>query len=605
MGLNVPDFFHSDLIDCVDWLLENEFWDGSVDLVSQNELVQQLSLNILRQFSELDSLNEVRLKQLYDFAFLGSCPDKRVFLQRDIDDLTFTSAGIFLEVGLKSKIKKFWEEHKTEIIIAIAATAALAGIVIAKVFKGGDGDELASSSFAGDDDFLGNFQNENKNHLAIVEDVFSQEASHIDEKCDVKNYNGNLSYDFSNVLFSDFLARSAFTSSKFSYSSVFDFPKVPQFWNQQVFLLNQKLQNNHFEKDLYLNRGYAHFELKNFDQSLRDFKTYSSFPAKTSDVFDLSFSLGFASSLPKGIYESGKGVFLFLADLIQNPIQTGMQVSESVMELCKLVKSGQYEHVAEMIAPEVLELVQQWDHITPQKRGELAGFAFGKLGSDFLLPGGLAKSASIGKASISRLVKALQGLQKAEQVLCLESISRFNDIGHVAKIIDESIRTIEKASDLGFSNLEMANLKSAGRLETAVEKVVGKYPLDPILQASYDLHQRAKEFLKPYSGYMTELECKELIHQTGLQTYPRPLGIPDDWRVKLSRKGPGIIYVHPEIDEISVRVMSGKPHSPWEHQQKPYVIYKKNGSFLDKFGNIVIGDSPEAHIPISEFTFNW
>lgn len=38
-------------------------------------------------------------------------------------------------------------------------------------------------------------------------------------------------------------------------------------------------------------------------------------------------------------------------------------------------------------------------------------------------------------------------------------------------------------------------------------------------------------------------------------------------------------------------------------QENPYVIYKKHGQTLDKFGNIVDKKSLEAHIPLDEFLF--
>jgi len=64
-----------------------------------------------------------------------------------------------------------------------------------------------------------------------------------------------------------------------------------------------------------------------------------------------------------------------------------------------------------------------------------------------------------------------------------------------------------------------------------------------------------------------------------------------------------MIYFHPEHTHTSIRVMPGKPHSPWPYQRKPYIVQTKNGKILDKSGNIVARDVPEAHIPIEEFVF--
>ena len=123
------------------------------------------------------------------------------------------------------------------------------------------------------------------------------------------------------------------------------------------------------------------------------------------------------------------------------------------------------------------------------------------------------------------------------------------------------------------------------------------------MQESIKLFDKAQEFLKPYREFMPEVRCRELIHKAGLPTFPRPQGIPKNFRVKVSDKGAGMIYYHPEHTHTSIRVMPGKPHSPWPHQQKPYVIQTKNGRILDKAGNVVSRDAPEAHIALEEFIF--
>jgi hypothetical protein len=95
----------------------------------------------------------------------------------------------------------------------------------------------------------------------------------------------------------------------------------------------------------------------------------------------------------------------------------------------------------------------------------------------------------------------------------------------------------------------------------------------------------------------------EISHYTGVRTFPRPFGIPENFRVKLSDGGAGMLYVHPQHTHTSIRVMPGKPHSPNPSQQKPYVIHMKDGKTLNKFGQVVTNNSPEAHIPLEEFIY--
>ncbi len=103
--------------------------------------------------------------------------------------------------------------------------------------------------------------------------------------------------------------------------------------------------------------------------------------------------------------------------------------------------------------------------------------------------------------------------------------------------------------------------------------------------------------------YLTEAEARTLIHQCDIPTFPRPYGIPENFKIRISDQGGGMIYVHPENNHISVRVMPGKPHSEYPHQRTPYVIYKKHGQTLDKFGKRADPNTPEAHIPLEDFIY--
>jgi RHS repeat-associated protein len=84
----------------------------------------------------------------------------------------------------------------------------------------------------------------------------------------------------------------------------------------------------------------------------------------------------------------------------------------------------------------------------------------------------------------------------------------------------------------------------------------------------------------------------------------KPKGIPQDWICKPSRKGGGVQYINPINPHDRIRVMPGNPHSPNLKQQNPYVKRQVNGQFFDKYGNIVQGDTPDAHISLDEFLFN-
>lgn len=126
----------------------------------------------------------------------------------------------------------------------------------------------------------------------------------------------------------------------------------------------------------------------------------------------------------------------------------------------------------------------------------------------------------------------------------------------------------------------------------------------PSVQESIALHKRARGTLKPYvKKPMPEDQVRMYIHQTGISTFPRPKGIPENYIVRITERGAGMEYVHPTNTHLSVRVMPGKSHSPYPHQQQPYVVQMKDGKAFDKHGNLVPHEALEAHIPINEFVY--
>ena len=106
------------------------------------------------------------------------------------------------------------------------------------------------------------------------------------------------------------------------------------------------------------------------------------------------------------------------------------------------------------------------------------------------------------------------------------------------------------------------------------------------------------------------MQIRQVLKRTGFNPPARPKGIPENFTVKASESGGGIKYrlEVPKRDgtmypKVEVRVMEGNPNSPNPGQQCPYVRHSVNGKFLDKYGNIVHKNKPEAHIPFEEYSF--
>ena len=171
----------------------------------------------------------------------------------------------------------------------------------------------------------------------------------------------------------------------------------------------------------------------------------------------------------------------------------------------------------------------------------------------------------------------------------------------VSEIVEMAKNTANLGEELGFSSNEIAQLHKAGKLETTIGTTYEH--LSPPMRESFERFKKAQDFLEPYKGFMPESQARELIHQAGIRTYPRPQGVPENFRVQISGKGAGMKYVHPQHNHTYVRVMPGKPHSSLAHQQKPYITHIREGKTLDKFGNIVDSKDPAAHILIEEFIY--
>jgi hypothetical protein len=375
-------------------------------------------------------------------------------------------------------------------------------------------------------------------------------------------------------------------------------------YNQAVQDLGKAIETNPTNHIPYLERGIAHFSLGQYDRSLQDYEQFTSQTQmhQPNSLSVSEFSIGVAKGLPKGVYESGEGMFLFMADFVTHPIQTSRQIVDSVSTLVDLVRKDEWGIVAEALSPEVHQLVTMWDTLSSEKRGELAGYAVGKHGADILLPGAIAKVASKSVKSAQELAAVCKNLQIAQETLVLETAAGIGHSAKIAEVIEAGQKTAFLAEELGCTAREMGQLKQTGKLEATIAKKYDHLSLS--MQESIALHKRAQDTLKVYAKKpLPEFKVRELIHETGFPTFPRPKGIPENFLVMISDRGAGMEYVHPTNSHIRIRVMPGKPHSPNPSQQKPYVIQQKSGQAFDKHGNLIQPENPEAHIPMEDFIY--
>lgn len=125
--------------------------------------------------------------------------------------------------------------------------------------------------------------------------------------------------------------------------------------------------------------------------------------------------------------------------------------------------------VAEVLSPEVHQLVTQWDTLPSEKRGELAGYAVGKHGADILVPGAIAKVASKSVKSAQELAAVCKNFQIAQETLVLEIAAGIGNTAKVAEVVRNGQSMAFLGEELGFTAKEMGQLKKLGKLEQAID----------------------------------------------------------------------------------------------------------------------------------------
>jgi hypothetical protein len=349
------------------------------------------------------------------------------------------------------------------------------------------------------------------------------------------------------------------------------------------------------------------------------------------------FVKGVSKGFPRGCADSVKEVpstFSAIVKLVGNYVLdpfinplNQLPGQETVSQVRAVYETIEYLRICEVgevrkaagefikaVAPEAHKLFTDWDNLSIEERGDLSAYCTGKYGTDFLLPLAAAKGVKVAGVALKEAgaIGKLEGVIGAAtpeigglgMTQGSSKLARELNVGNVRELIKAGRETPLLAKELGFTKHDIAHLTQSGDLEKHVATAFENIIRDQTMVASLEKFRMAENFLKPYrSQYLFETHAKELIQQTGIRTYPRPTGVPENFRVRISDKGAGIIYLHPEHAHTSIRIMPGKPHSPLPYQQKPYVIYRNNGNTFDKFGKVVDSSAPESHIPIEEFVF--
>lgn len=314
---------------------------------------------------------------------------------------------------------------------------------------------------------------------------------------------------------------------------------------QAVNDLTKAISMNPTDPMPYLQRSASYFDMGQYDESIKDFNNFAAQIKKGPEEIPFStaeFTLGFAKGLPKGVYESGKGIMLFLGDLVTHPIYTATQMYDALSILAGLAREDQWGVIGEVLSPEIYLLVTQWDTLPSAERGELAGYAFGKHGADIVAPGAVAKIASKSVKSARELAAVLKNLQMAEGTLVLETVAGVGNTAQVGEIINAGKTSAFLGEELGFTAKEMGQLQKAGKLEGAINSRLDRL----VSQAESEVFKAAiskDSHVKMVRDYL-EKPAKEI--QKGIRSYEKQIALHLEKIANPSKFIPHWDKLHPE-----------------------------------------------------------
>jgi len=124
--------------------------------------------------------------------------------------------------------------------------------------------------------------------------------------------------------------------------------------------------------------------------------------------------------------------------------------------------------IGEALAPEIFQLVTEWETLPSERKGELAGHALGKLGGDILTPGALAKVAKKSVKSAQELAAICKNLRIAEETLNLETAAGLGNSAKVGEVVNAGKTSSLLGEEVGLSAKEMGQLQKVGKLESTI-----------------------------------------------------------------------------------------------------------------------------------------
>jgi tetratricopeptide (TPR) repeat protein len=274
-----------------------------------------------------------------------------------------------------------------------------------------------------------------------------------------------------------------------SYSQALDYTNA-------VTALTKVIECDSKNSEAYIERAIAYFELGHFDLALSDFLSSGKTTkrALSSNSHRIQFTLGFAKGgclgladgakeTPASLMHSMHGMGKLLWASVSHPIETYGEVSESVHEMITYLRSQDPATLAKNMVPELRELLEKWESLEPNVRGEKAGYILGRYGIEIIIPGAAVKA-----------IKKYQNLRRANALCTLETMS---------SSVENRI-VLEKLAQESLHQRECFFKKAKIHSDKQGKHVVGHKNYNPKVgekhQPSIFKHDDSERLLQEYSG---------------------------------------------------------------------------------------------------------
>jgi hypothetical protein len=246
-------------------------------------------------------------------------------------------------------------------------------------------------------------------------------------------------------------------------------------YHDAILTLSEAIKKDSKNKDIYIDRAQAYFELGKFDLAIKDYvlSDLKITPIDEKNVSSIDFSKGLIFGIIKGgkdgaeefvpstlasLHGLGNGLWA----LASNPIECSKEMILACQNCIKYVKENTSIDLIKELVPELKTLISNWNKTNEEQKGELTGYVIGKYGIDILMTCGSANA-----------IKYYRDLRKANAALTLEkSAKSFKNSEIILK--EASQRYSQREAILKRANLKIQWDKQGKHLEKHINYIEGK-----------------------------------------------------------------------------------------------------------------------------------